>query len=153
MIRNRSFSIAAILVAGLVLAVLFVPGGAFAQDGNTGGGTNGQSGAAAIGSMIMQGWNHDQMHANGGQQGAGQMGQSMMGTGHMANHANMATMHAGMMGSGMGSMMGRGTGNMMGTDAEHQQHMANMDECPLSEDNTAEHPAECPYQSGTTTGD
>ena len=60
--------------------------------------------------MIMQGWNHDQMHANAGQHAAGQMGHSMMGTGHMTHHANMgntmtgsmATMHAGMMGRGMG---------------------------------------------------
>ena len=42
---------------------------------------------------------------------------------------------------------------MMGTDAEHQQHMAGMDECPLDGDNTTEHPAECPYQSDTTTGE
>jgi len=157
MTRNRFFSIAAILVAGVVLAVLFLPGGAFAQDGGTGGGSNGQSGAAAIGNMMMQGWDHDQMHADAGRHSAGQMGQSMMGTGHMANHNNMgnhanmgstmtgsmATMHAVVMGSGMGSMMG--------TDAEHQQRMAGTDECPLSGDNTAEHPAECPYQSDTTT--
>jgi hypothetical protein len=161
MIRNRFFSIAAILVAGLVLAVLFVPGGAFAQDGSTGSGSNGQSGAAAVGSMIMQGWNHDQMHANASQHGAGQMGRSMMGTGHMADHANMAgtmngtmaTMHAGMMGTGMGNMSGGMMGGMMGTDAEHQQHMTGTDACPLAGDNTAEHAAECPYQSSTTAGE
>lgn len=160
MIRNRFFSIAATFAAGLVLAVLFVPGGAFAQDGSTGGASNGQSGAAAIGSMIMQGWNHDQMHANSGQHGAGQMGHSMMGPSHMANHANMAgtmtgtmaPMHAGMMGSGMGNMMGNMMGSMMGRDAEHQQHMTGMDECPLASENPTEHAAECPYQSDTTTG-
>ena len=150
MIRNRSFSIAAILVAGLVLAVLFVPGGAFAQDGSTSDSSNGQSGAAAIGSMIMQGWNHDQMHAN-----AGQMGQSMMGTGHMGNHANMGNTMTGSMATMHAGMMGRGMGNIMGTDAEHQQHMAGpmagADECPMAGDNTAEHPAECPHQSDTTT--
>jgi hypothetical protein len=153
MIQNRFFNVAVILVLGLFLAVLLLPGGAFAQDATTGSGPNGQMGPAAGGSVTMYGWHHGQMHANAGQGGAGQMGYPTISSGHISHHATipstMTAMHTGMMGSGMGSMMG--------TDAEHQQHMdammAGSDECPLDGEDAADHPTECPYQSGTTTGD
>jgi hypothetical protein len=158
MVSNRFFSTALILVVGLFLAVLFLPGGAFAQDTDTGSGSNGQTGPAAGSSVTVYGWHHDQMHANAGQSGAGQVGYPMMSTGHMSNHANMpnmmtgtmTAMHAGMMGSGM---MGSGMGHMMGADGEHRQHMAGTGECPLADEDAAEHAAACPYQSPTTTGE
>lgn len=161
MIRIRFFSIAVILVLGLLLAVLLLPGGAFAQDANTGSGPSGQMGPAAGSSVTVYSWRHDQMHANAGLSGSGQAAYPMMSAGHMSHHANMpstmtgpmsgvmtgtmAGMHAGMMGSGMG--------HMLGTDAEHEQHMAATGECPLADEDAAEHAAACPYQTPTATGE
>ena len=45
MVSNRFFSTALILVVGLFLAVLFLPGGAFAQDTDTGSGSKWADGA------------------------------------------------------------------------------------------------------------
>lgn len=158
MVRNRFFSIAVVLVAGLFLAVLLLPGGAFAQDADTGSGPYGQMGPAA--GVTVYGLYHDQMHANAGQNATGQAGYPMMSTAHSSHHANMPStmtgtmpgamtgMHAGMMGSGMGQMMGHG----MGTGAEHEQHMA-AGTCPLDDEDAAEHAAACPYQPSSTTGE
>jgi hypothetical protein len=157
MIRIRFFSIAMILVLGLFLAVLLLPGGAFAQDANTASGPNGQMGPAAGSRVTVYGWHHDQMHANAGQGGTGQAAYPMMSTAHMSHHANMtgpmtgpmtgtmAGMHAGMTGSGMGHMPGVG--------AEHGQHMAATGACPLADEDAAEHAAACPYQTPTTAGE
>ena len=151
--RNRFFSIAVILVLGLFLAVLLLPGGAFAQDANTGSGPTGQMGPAAGSSVTVYGWHHDQMHANVVQSGTGQAAYPMMSAGHMSHHATMPSTMTGTMAGMHAGMMGSGMGHMLGTDIEHEQHMAATGECPLADEDAAEHAAACPYQTPTTTGE
>jgi hypothetical protein len=140
MTRNSSFVVTLAVVAALALLILFQPGGAFAQAGNSNAGGNGQAGQVMGSNQTMDGSHHDQMHADGaGQHGSGSLGHH--GTGHgmmsMAGRGNH-THTGGMMGSGM-----------MGTGAMQHGQMTGMDECPLSgADGEA-----CPYHDEGTTGE
>jgi len=142
MIRQRSFGAAIALVAVLALLVLFLQGGAFAQDGDSSTWGNGQPGQVMRGpganasNMDMSGYG--QMHTGAaGQQAHRQMGHAetshpMMSMNGMGSHRHM------------GSMMVTGAmvHNMTAAGAMHQEDMAGADQCPYA----SEHVDECVSQ-------
>lgn len=138
MARNHLFGLAVTLVVLMALLILVLPGGALAQGDNSNAGPNVPAGQSMNGSVVANGWNHDQMHA------------AMHGQNSAVHAAHHNTMMAGghMQGGHMGDPMQMGgmmAGGMMGMDADHQAHMAEMGECPL-----ASMPgAECPYHAET----